>query len=920
VIPGIVWTELDNDRARELLAQLLDLDDARLRDQLVVDGWIATLPFYRHWRLVRLGLQNEAGDTESVLESVYALWREGLAPLLLDGSSAPVHEANGNEGLELDDAHVADYIRWFCFAIRGDNDQPFVLFEKAPEKVAAKNRKAAALAEPLTPKGKGEDGALLYETTVIFAGAAFTALFGAPKNGEMVMVDDEPLMTDFPAAITPAIPPLGLGPRLMTNLAQRLGALPAVVSRVVGGSLGTRARAGRRKKGAPTGRPTVIELVELLLARALRDQAQNRLLGFFNATLPAANELQRFAALLGDASPVVIVETNIPFVEETISDIVNELRAPKLPMLVCRGMVQSDANGVDVISGFALPSQGPAMVLLPLQVYPRAVQVERLAFDIAALDLAAIITCERFGDLPEALRRYSDLVLRLPEIDTLTFETLFQRVLGQPLPADWLDGGSEWVKHLLHTDFEHPRRMRLSPKDAFGFIRAQVEDRLHAVDPAKGMGLAQLHGLGEAREFAEDLIADIHAAMAGTLPWSQVDRGALLVGAPGTGKTTLAKAIAKDCGIKFIQASASGWMAEGVSLGPHIAAIRRTFSEARDYAPAILFIDEIDSIGSRENFAGDHNSIYQTEVVNAVLEQIQGLDPAAPVFIIGATNHEESVDPALRRAGRLDRVIRIPRPNSAALDHIYRYYIAGLEGGIPVDPGLDTLALARLSVGLTGADVERVVRGAARRARKAGRALSQTDVIDEITNKPRGSEAILTLTPADIERTATHESGHALALFLSASKGADIGFVTIVPRDNGTLGFVAPLPDERVHLTRHDYEEQLDVFVAGRAAEELKYGKDGVSSGASNDLESATVLVTRMVTQLGLAGSGKLMWSDTMSTADRALAETAMSQSYDRALKKLKRHRPQLDRLARALIDRQELTGDEARAILGSAS
>lgn len=916
MIPGIVWTELENDRAREILAKLLDLDDERLRDQLVVDGWSAALPFYQHWRLVRLGLQNEAGDTDSVLESVYALRREGLEPKLLDGSSSPVHETNENEGLELDDAHVADYIRWFCFAIRGDNDQPFALFEKAPDKVAAKNRKAAALAEPLTPKGKGEDGAWLFETTVIFAGAAFTAVFGAQKNGEMVMVDDEPLMDDFPAVITPEIPPLGLGPRLMANLAQRLGSLPAVSA--VAGRRGTRARTGRRKKGAPTGRPTIIELVELLLARSLRDQAQNRLLGYFNATLPAANELQRFAALLGDASPVVIVETNIPFVEETISEIVNELRAPKLPMLVCRGFVQSDANGVDVLTGFSLPSQGPAMVLLPLQVYPRALQVERLAFDIAALDLAAIITCERFGDLPEALRRYSDLVLRLPEIDAQTFETLFQRVMGKPLPADWQGGGTDWVKHLLHTDFEHPRRMQLSPKDAFGFIRAQVEDRLHAVDPAKSMGLAQLHGLGEAREFAEDLIADIHAAMAGTLPWSQVDRGALLVGAPGTGKTTLAKAIAKDCGIKFIQASASGWMAEGVSLGPHIAAIRRTFSEARDYAPAILFIDEIDSIGSRENFAGDHNSIYQTEVVNAVLEQIQGLDPAAPVFIIGATNHEESVDPALRRAGRLDRVIRIPRPNSAALDHIYRYYIAGLGSGIPLDPGLDTLALARLSVGLTGADVERIVRGASRRARKSGRGLSQTDVIDEITNKPRGSEAILTLTPADLERTATHESGHALALFLSASKGADIGFVTIVPRDDGTLGFVAPLPDERVHLTRRDYEEQLDVFVAGRAAEELKYGRDGVSSGASNDLALATVLVTRMVTQLGLAGSGKLMWSDTMSTADRALAETAMSQSYDRAVKKLKRHRQQLDRLARALVDRQELTGDEARAILSA--
>ena len=119
-------------------------------------------------------------------------------------------------------------------------------------------------------------------------------------------------------------------------------------------------------------------------------------------------------------------------------------------------------------------------------------------------------------------------------------------------------------------------------------------------------------------------------------------------------------------------------MAEGVSLGPHISAIRRTFSEARDYAPSILFIDEIDSLGSREQFAGDNNSVYQTEVVNAVLEQIQGLDPTAPVFVIGATNHEDNVDPALRRAGRLDRVIRIPRPNGEALDQIYRYYIGQL--------------------------------------------------------------------------------------------------------------------------------------------------------------------------------------------------------------------------------------------------
>ena len=659
-------------------------------------------------------------------------------------------------------------------------------------------------------------------------------------------------------------------------------------------------------------------MVELLLERALRDQAKNRLLVYFNASLPTANEVQRFAALLSSSSPVVVVETTIPFVEETMSEVVNGLLPTGAPLSIYRGDVILDANGQEMLVNFGLPMQGPAIVLIPLQVYRHVMEMERLTFDIAARDLAAFITCERFADLPESVRRFADIVLRLPALDAASFETLFERVIGQPPPATWRAGGTEWVKHLLHTDFEHPRRMQLSRSDAYAFVRSQVGDRLGAVDPVEGLRLDQLFGLGEARQFAEELIADIHAALSGKLAWSQVDRGALLVGAPGTGKTTLAKAIAKDCGIKFIQGSAAGWMAEGVSLGPHIQAIRRTFSEARAYAPSILFIDEIDSLGSREQMTGDRNSIYQTEVINAVLEQIQGLDPAAPVFVIGATNHEENVDPALRRAGRLDRVIRIPRPNSDGLDHIYQYYIGQLGGTAKVDRRVDTRELAGLSVGLTGADVERIVRGAARRARIGGRPMSQVDLIAEITNKPRGTSGALRLNPDELERTATHEAGHALAAFLSASHGADIGFATVVPRDDGTLGFVATLPDERQYLTRADYDERLDVFLAGRAAEELKYGREGVSSGASSDLQSATALATLMVTQTGLAGGGRLLWSDTVTPADLEHAEQALSASYERALEKLRTHAERLWSLAGELVERQELPGDEVRAILST--
>ena len=625
------------------------------------------------------------------------------------------------------------------------------------------------------------------------------------------MADDDPLGITLAASAIPQQPELGLGPVLTASLAR---VLPPAATRRASASRGRRAIGGRRTRttGRGTGpRPAVVEMVELLLDRALRAQSGNRLIGAFNATRPSAEPLKAFAALMSRAAPVVVVETSVPFVEETIAEIVNGLLPAAQRLAVCNAVVSDDESAI----GFRLPPAGPALVLMPLQVYRKVAQVERVAFDIAARDLAAVIACERFGQLPESLRRIRDVVLRLPALEPASFEALFERVMGHAPPASWRAGGTAWVKHVLPTDFEHPRHMKLPPAKALVFIRAQATERLRDVDPEPGLGLGELYGLGEARQFAEDLIADIHAATRGRIPWSQVDRGALLVGPPGTGKTTLARAIAKDCGVRFILASAAGWQAAGESLGPHISAIRHTFSEARNYAPSILFIDEMDSLGNREEFAGKNNAIYQTEVVNAVLEEMKGLDPEAPVFVIGATNHEERVDPALRRSGRLDRVIHIPRPNARALDQIYRHYLGSLGTGTPVDPALDTAALAGLSVGLTGADVERIVRGAARRARKANRALAQADVLAEITNKPRGGDGFLILTPADLARTATHEAGHALALFLGESRGSDIGFATVVPRDDGVLGFVAPLPDGRVHLTRRDLEGKLEVLPCG---------------------------------------------------------------------------------------------------------
>jgi hypothetical protein len=881
---ALEWTALPDNLAGRLLLGALDLTDASAPHPLEAEGWMAALPWHEHVRLLRIDCKRFGK-----LGPVFALWDQEAMPVALDGSSAPVHMANARHSPRITSDTALDYLHFFCFAVRGA-EGPFRLLLSAPP--ASNLAAATAPGVPTLLAERDGTGRFLVTSGVEYNGTLFAAKFAIGSDGTVEMIEDHPLREE-PAALDlemlPGFPDAASLRQMLTQQAQAQSAARAALPAV----------------------SALHALVELLLERALRAKATHRLIENFNASCAGLRPMQQFASLLMQGFAVVAIETNIAFVEEVIADIAR-LNCPSKERLAA----VYGSNGEPVTC--AVPA-GPALVVLPLYVYRTVADPDRLAHDLGTREVAAIISCERVQDLPEPLRRVIDVTLRLPAIDRDILATWFTRVMGAPVPPGWDKDADEWAPHVLHTDFEHPRRLKLAPDKAFDYLRSEVLERMRAVDVSGGKPLSSLHGLGEAREFAEDLIADIHAAIKGKLDWSRVDRGALLVGPPGTGKTTLARAIAVACGVRFIQASATTWTSSGEHLGHHLRAIRASFAEARRYAPAILFIDEIDSLGNREQFSGD-NAGYHTAVVNGVLEQMQGVDASAPVFVIAATNSLARVDAALRRAGRLDRIINIPLPTSDALGHIYEYYLKSLGGDVTVDPAVSCATLGGMSLGLTGADVEKIVRGAARRALKARRAVSQVDLIAEITNKPRSEQGLLRLSPAEIERTAYHEAGHALAQHLSAAGGAALGFVTVVPRSDGSLGFVATLPDARYALTRSDYLERIEMFLGGRAAEQLRFGETGISGGSSSDLVVATQLASIMVLRLGFGGERRLSVTPDASEQQREQIETLLRDAYNSVLRKLTREEARLKRLAEALIARQELTGDEVRSILAGTA
>lgn len=423
-------------------------------------------------------------------------------------------------------------------------------------------------------------------------------------------------------------------------------------------------------------------------------------------------------------------------------------------------------------------------------------------------------------------------------------------------------------------------------------------------------------GMDEAKEDLQELVAFLKNPQNFSRLGGKMPKGVLLTGQPGTGKTLLAKAVAGEAGVPFFAACGSEF--EEMYVGVGARRVRELFAAAQEKAPALIFIDEIDAIGSARN---PKDQQYAKMTLNQLLVELDGFNQQEGVIVIAATNFPKLLDTALTRPGRFDRHVHVALPDIKGRSQILDHYLESVT-----HDEVDTNQLARGTPGFTGADLANLVNLAAVRAASKGEDAVTTAQLEFAKDKiMMGAERTSAVMTAEVRKlTAYHEGGHALVAFFT--KGAHpIHKATIMPRGQA-LGMVHQLPEnDVVSVSVEQMRAELDVCMGGRAAEELMFGVDKVTSGASSDLERATDVARRMVTHYGLSEKiGPVVYSNddksTISPETRLLIDSEVRQlledSKKRSMQLLAKHKWKLDKLAKSLLDKETLTGPEIKELL----
>ena len=449
------------------------------------------------------------------------------------------------------------------------------------------------------------------------------------------------------------------------------------------------------------------------------------------------------------------------------------------------------------------------------------------------------------------------------------------------------------------------------------------------VEAQTGKTFQDVAGQEEAKEALLEIVNFLHdpekyAAIGARLP-----KGALLVGPPGTGKTLLAKAVAGEAKVPFFSISGSEFVEMFVGMGA--AKVRDLFKQAEEKAPCIVFIDEIDTIGKKRDGSGVGGNDEREQTLNQLLTEMDGFDGKKGVVILAATNRPETLDKALLRPGRFDRRIPVELPDLKGREDILRVHAKNVR----MEEDVDFNAIARATSGASGAELANIVNEAALRAVRLGRGVVRQEDLEEsvevvIAGYQRKGAVI---SPKEKEIVSYHEVGHALVA-ARQSNSAPVHKITIVPRTSGALGYTMQVEEgERVLMSREEAFNKIATLTGGRVAEELIFGS--MTTGASNDIEQATRLARAMVTRYGMSERFGMVALETVSNqylgGDASLAcsqETAtlidrevvsiVQQAHDKAREILKADTDALHRLAKYLLEKETITGEEFMSLLES--
>ena len=460
---------------------------------------------------------------------------------------------------------------------------------------------------------------------------------------------------------------------------------------------------------------------------------------------------------------------------------------------------------------------------------------------------------------------------------------------------------------------------------AFGKSGAKI----YVEQAETGVTFADVAGQDEAKESLLEVVDFLHDPEKYAGIGAKLPKGVLLVGPPGTGKTLLAKAVAGEAKVPFFSMSGSEFVEMFVGMGA--AKVRDLFKQANEKAPCIVFIDEIDAIGKKRDTGGVGGNDEREQTLNQLLAEMDGFDARKGVVLLAATNRPESLDPALLRPGRFDRRVPVELPDLPGRRAILKVHAAKVKLSGDIDWDL----IARSTAGASGAELANIVNEAALCAIRQNRtAVEQSDLEESVETVIAGAQRkSAVVSPKEKRIVAYHEIGHALVAALQ-NHSAPVTKITIIPRTSGALGYTMQVDEgEKMLMSRVELNNKLATLTGGRCAEELVFGEDQMTTGASNDIEQATKLARAMITRYGMTEEFGMMALETVQSqylgGDTSLTcagETAgkvdemvcatIKAAHDKAYKILSENRAALDRLASYLLEKETITGEEFMHLL----